>query len=757
MALFDRKNEQDKNRMQLLDEIIDQLTLTNQKLYEAPKDYGFINYLKGIKRNPDSVPFFPFVLFVDVVKTMVTNKGDYHLGNYMSGIREATDLYLQMFPFGEETPNFTLDSQIFICFFKSGGLAKSGLFNANLMSTFRDKYNYLDFMNSFCQHQKAPECLHDILQYGLAIRAFFADDDTYGANMKYVAQKMLRAGDRELVLAEETKRVEHMAGIYDIDEADVAKTEQQLVKANALLQSSTGILEEADRKTGQLNRLLKDTTETIQEISKRETGILTMKATTAKEELNAAYNSFLEEQRQEVILQKDVLISQLYQEAESKLSELRTMARAITTSANSELLRINNESSLAMDKIQNMMTNDKELQKILTKAEQNNELFDKISKLEVLSAQNIDTLAKSLETQIAASGADKVIVQQGASPVAVATPTLEAGTVVATENVSVEAVPVEIVPTTIGPVNPLLDTSIPFKERYELVMAEKEKRIANGEHFHTMFDDVLTVLMEDANPYMIGPSGCGKTFMVKQIASLLNMDFTDIGYINEEYDILGFQTATGAYSATNFYRCYKYGKIAFCDELDNGNSRATVKLNSFLSNGKDARYSFPNGESVKRHKNFRIIAAGNTAGNGADANYNTREKIEESVQQRFTPIYVGYDNAVEEQILKKYPDWYQFVVVFRKATDAWGNMNDCSAPGIITTRDTARIKRYLDNQSLNMDKIVDYEFVQTKDMEYLAFLSKHMGDNIKNYPKAKNIYDAFNARVKYLREQGGVR
>ena len=152
MALFDRKNEQDRNRMQLLDEIIDQLTLTNQKLYETPKDYGFINYLKGIKRNPDSVPFFPFVLFVDVVKTMVTNKGDYHLGNYMSGIREATDLYLQMFPFGEETPNFTLDSQIFICFFKSGGLAKSGLFNANLMSTFRDKYNYLvfDVMKNVC-------------------------------------------------------------------------------------------------------------------------------------------------------------------------------------------------------------------------------------------------------------------------------------------------------------------------------------------------------------------------------------------------------------------------------------------------------------------------------------------------------------------------------------------------------------------------------------------------------------------------------
>ena len=85
MALFDKKNEQDRNRLEILDDIIDILTTTNQKIYDAPKDQGFINYLRGIKRNPDSVPFFPFVLFVDVVKAMVENKGDYHLGNYMTG------------------------------------------------------------------------------------------------------------------------------------------------------------------------------------------------------------------------------------------------------------------------------------------------------------------------------------------------------------------------------------------------------------------------------------------------------------------------------------------------------------------------------------------------------------------------------------------------------------------------------------------------------------------------------------------------
>ena len=246
---------------------------------------------------------------------------------------------------------------------------------------------------------------------------------------------------------------------------------------------------------------------------------------------------------------------------------------------------------------------------------------------------------------------------------------------------------------------------------------------------------------------LLGPSGCGKTFMVKQIASILNMDFVDIGYINEEYDILGFQTATGAYSTPNFYRCYKYGKIAFCDELDNGNSRATVKLNSFLSNNKDASYNFPNGENVKRHNNFRIIAAGNTAGNGADANYNTREKIEESVQQRFMPVYVGYDNYVEGKILADYPEWYEFIVLFRDGTDNWGSMNDTAAAGIITTRDTAKIKRYLDNKSFDMGKILDYEFIQTKDMEYLAFLVSHMKGKLTEYPKATKIFALLCLRV----------
>lgn len=770
MALIIKKSENDNVAYQKLNKLINDLEYLYYKAQGNAKDKRFIIYLENARKNPDSTIIRPFPLLVETAITIVNNRADYNLNTYIDAMRKAEDLYPTVFPFGENTLDFEVLSFVFLSFFHSDGLGTKGLYDYILMSTFKNKENYVEFMTILSKEKNAVSCLPDIRQYGLSVRAFFIDDETYTANMKQVGLRLVNAGNRAEILKEELKRVEHMAGIYTIDEADVAKTEQQLVRATALLNNTVGILEEADRKTKQLQRIMKDTTENIQEISKRETSLLSSKATSAREDIEAAYNSFLEEQKQEINIQKDVLISQIYQEAESKLNELKNMAKTITISTNTELQRINKETANAMEKIQEMATNDKEIQKILERAEENRDLYNKISKLEILNNQNIEAITRGIEAQLASqSSTQQLVVQQAPAPVTITTripaatnttevpvPTEQAAptanVVIATED-SINTEPL----SSNVPVNKYLDTRIPFAERYGMIMAEKQKRIDQGEHFHKMFDDVLTILLEDANPYMIGPSGCGKTYMVKQIATLLNLDFTDIGYINEEYDILGFQTATGDYSPTNFYRCYKFGKIAFCDELDNGNSRATVKLNSFLSNSKDAQYNFPNGESVKRHPNFRIIAAGNTAGNGADANYNTREKIEESVQQRFTPIYVGYDNAVEEKILGKYTDWYKFTILFRKATDAWSNKNDCAAPGILTTRDAARIRRYLDNGSLDMERILDYEFIQTKDMEYLAFLSNFMEERLKFHPETKEILKCFCNKVKALREAGGIR
>ncbi len=771
MGVFDWKDTEDKAYIKRIEKMIS--TINDEYAYKITPavDRAFLDYAKGLCKNPGAAKIQPIELCTEIMETIVANKKDFAPTAHLATLRIAEEIYTIVLPYAENTPEFEIVATIFVNMFKEGGIASRGVFNPVLYSTFKHKKNYMELMDSLKKKARLKSCLYDITQYGVRVRAYFIDDDTYTANMKYVALLFCDSEDRQTIMEQESKRVERMAGIYEVDAADVAKTEEQLLKANTMLSQTMDILVQAEAKTEQLNRIMKDTTDTITEVSKRETNLITMKATTAREDINTAYNSFLEEQRQEVIIQKDVYVNQILGEAEGKLSELRAMARAITNSANAELLRINTEAMLAKEKIADLMADDEELERLISKADENRELYDRLSKLELLNTNSIEILEKNIEEHKAATVAQEKVDKENSTPrnavekenasvaninAATAASSVAVGSV-APQYTPVNLPPMEVDPQTIPEVNPLLDTSIPFETRYKLVMEEKARRMEKGEHFHKMFDDVITVLMEDANPYMIGPSGCGKTYMVKQIASILNLDFIDIGYINEEYDILGFQTATGAYSTPNFYRCYKYGKIAFCDELDNGNSRATVKLNSFLSNGKNAKYSFPHGENVKRHENFRIIAAGNTAGNGADANYNTREKIEESVQQRFTPVYVGYDNYVEEKILGDYKDWYQFCVLFRQATDSWGNKNDCAAPGIITTRDTARIKKYLDNKSLDMGRILDYEFIQTKDMEYLAFLAKFIGERVESMPEAMDIYALFNKKINELREKGGVR
>ncbi len=741
MGIFDRKNE-DKNQMDRFEDIVSDV----QNLYSVEKDKKFSEYLTYLKFNPNNSVIKPIDLLCDTLDAILANKTNFGVNNQMNVMRKAEEIYKEIFVYEENTPDYELLKIIYIEMFAENGVVAKNLFNASLYNTFKYKMNYLELMKSLLSDIKAQMIMYDLVQYGLKVRSYYIEDDMYTANMKYVAAKLLVAGDRNIVLEEESLKVERMAGVYNIDEAAISKTERQLTEANIILKQSMDIIEQAERKTEQLQRIMQDTTMSITDISKRETDLILAKATSAKSDINTAYNSFLEEQRQEVILQKDVLVDQIFKESEAKLNELRGMARMITATATSELSRINSETSSAIDKINNYVNND-EIEKILSKADENEELLNKIRRLEILNDKNISIIEQKMDTE-------KDAVAQGTQASATQ-PSQVAYTY--TQNIPQQAVATPQDMTVIPEVNPLLDTSIPFEQRFKIVMEEKKRREEAGEHFHKMFDDVVIAIMEDANPYMIGPSGCGKTFMVKQIASILNMDFIDIGYINEEYDILGFQTATGGYSTPNFYRCYKYGIIAFCDELDNGNSRATVKLNSFLSNNKDASYNFPNGENVKRHNNFRIIAAGNTAGNGADANYNTREKIEESVQQRFMPIYVDYDNYVEEKILGEYKDWYNFIVLFREGTDAWGASNDCSAAGILTTRDACKIKRYLDNKSFDAGKILDYEFIQTKDMEYLAFLVSFMKGKVTSYPEAAGIFNMFEEKVNELRERGGRR
>lgn len=698
--------------------------------------------LADYKSRPAMAVMKPFYLYTDCLEMMFGNLKDFKPEQYFECLDYAEEIYKAVFAYEEQTPNFDELCLIFIELFDEDSAVAKHCFNQTFYNLFTDKHNYIKWLRGLAKYKNIAGKEKYYVPYGVKARAFFFDEDQFTAHMVDITTGLLVSSAPAEFYAKALIDVEHMAGIYNVDETRILNLEQHIAATEGVLERSMEILNAAEARLQTIDSVTKTAYDSVKSLCDQQLTITKSQLADLADKMQLGYDEFVEGQRKVVLYEKQQLLDSVFRDAEDRMKDMQKMAQTTVSGANMELMKISQESGLVMNKVHNLMRDDKQLQEMMKNLSKNSELIGKLDKLMLLNEQEIAQMQKNVEAAADRQAAEPEV--RGNAAQAKSTKSSRKLAAEGEESHGREEIP--------EGVNPLLDESVPFKTRWKFVMNKKTEMAAAGEHFHEKFDDVVTAVMENANPYLIGPSGCGKTYLVGQVAKVLGLEFIDIGYINEEYDILGFQTADGGYSTPNFYRCYKYGKIAFCDELDNGNSRATVKLNSFLSNTTDASYNFPHGENVKRHPNFRIIGAGNTAGNGADSNYNTREKIEESVQQRFLPIYMGYDNAVEKIILKDYPNWFAFLERFRKATDAWAMNSYSDAPGTITTRDAARIKRYLDNGSFDMGKILDYEFIQTKDPGYLAFLSNEVTRDIKKNMADYEIAWAFARKVDAIRK-----
>lgn len=683
--------------------------MLRNELFLNPDMKDVLNRFTYLKSHPNDRVIEPFSLYATSVNVLVGNNS-VERSKLIDAMAYGESIYKDMFPYEDETPDFEGLSAIFVEMFNKDGIVPRRLFNGAIYNLFSNKYNFMKWIQCFIGDASSGEIEAYIKPYAVEARMYFLDEDTFTANLISVTTKVQRTADKQTVCDEELEKVRRMSGIYDVNEALLLDAVKKIEMAQVLHDKVTELSKVVEERVNILDSMSRNSVKDVQTICEDEVKKAQYELSIIDEKLKAAYEANVAEQKQVILYEKKKLVDETLAEAEERLSALKQAA----------------EKTINTVKL--------EMPEGITQVE-----LEAVQK----SAQ-IKVTAPVTSAKVGVAPSDGVVMKK-ADGISTASDYLNSYDDYA--KVYEPQIMVQDDDTEIPGVNPLLDETRSFSVRYQEVMNRKSQMMAEGEHFHNMFDDVLIAVMENSNPYLIGPSGCGKTYMVSQIAKILDMAYIDIGYINEEYDILGFQTANGGYSRPNFYRCYKYGKIAFCDELDNGNSRATVKLNSFLSNIKDASYNFPNGENVKRHPNFRMIGAGNTDGNGANSNYNSREKIEESVQQRFTPIYVGYDNEVERKILADYQDWYAFLVLFRKATDAWSRKNYGDAPGIITTRDATRIKKYKDNNSFDMRRILEYEFVQTKDITYLAFIEDSIKQNIKEYGNAAEIFKTFSEIV----------
>lgn len=172
-------------------------------------------------------------------------------------------------------------------------------------------------------------------------------------------------------------------------------------------------------------------------------------------------------------------------------------------------------------------------------------------------------------------------------------------------------------------------------------------------------------------PYLWGPKGGGKSTAAAQVAKVLNMKYA-CATLNPQSPLsalFGFVTPNGTYSETEFYRMYKGGGLFCIDELDNGAPNLLSTLNGAIAQG---YVLFPCG-GVEMHKDFLLIATGNTDGRGPTMEYPQRQRLDAATMDRLIHVRWDYDANMEAGIAlelnPKAMPWIQWVRKVRAYVD----------------------------------------------------------------------------------------
>lgn len=193
------------------------------------------------------------------------------------------------------------------------------------------------------------------------------------------------------------------------------------------------------------------------------------------------------------------------------------------------------------------------------------------------------------------------------------------------------------------------------------------KKDDNGEVRHAIFDEVNAYLNSDDRAdravYLFGPAGSGKNVICEQLARENGIDFYYTNSVMDATELEGFRDAAGVYHETEFYRAFVNGGLFMLDEADGSVPEALIRINAALAN----RYFVFGGKRVQAHPEFRVVAAGNTTGNGATEVYNGRVKLDGATLDRFWGVEMNYDPRVEAKVAKGDKDILQFVRDLRKS------------------------------------------------------------------------------------------
>lgn len=201
----------------------------------------------------------------------------------------------------------------------------------------------------------------------------------------------------------------------------------------------------------------------------------------------------------------------------------------------------------------------------------------------------------------------------------------------------------------------------------DVVVTRDDGKTVNVGKQHKTFPTLLKLVSTGVNVWLPGPAGSGKSTAAHKVAESLSLPFYHQGKVMADFQVLGFIDAGGTYHPTEFRKAYENGGVFLADECDAWAADATLVLNMAIENGAMA---FPD-KTVTRHKDFLLIAAANTFGTGATADYVGRNKLDGAFLDRFVTLEWEYDESFET-ILSGNASWASRVQAWRKRAKAKG-------------------------------------------------------------------------------------
>ena len=206
-------------------------------------------------------------------------------------------------------------------------------------------------------------------------------------------------------------------------------------------------------------------------------------------------------------------------------------------------------------------------------------------------------------------------------------------------------------------------------ERKITTVVNEVPREMNGIQ-HERFETVLKFVANNEPVFLTGPAGSGKNVMCKQIADALGLKFYFTNAVTQEYKLTGFTDAMGNYQPTQFYKAFTEGGLFMLDEMDASIPEVLVILNAAIAN-KYFDFPAPIGY-VEAHPDFRVIAAGNTIGHGADSAYVGRNQLDGASLDRFALVEIDYCESIENNVANGDIELADFCRDFRQAAEKSG-------------------------------------------------------------------------------------